>query len=66
MGSVRRAPAKPAAGSNRPKRFFPPGPGAGAGAGARAAARRSYPPAEVGEGGVILFNPEFPESSLIC
>lgn len=41
-------------------RAFPPG------AGARAAARRSFPPAEVGEGGDVPFNPEFPELSLIC
>lgn len=39
--------AQPAAGPNRPTRFPS---GAGAGAGARAAARRSFPPAEVGEG----------------
>lgn len=46
-------------------RAIPPCPGAGAGARA-AAARRSFPPAEVGEGGVVLFNPGFPELSLIC
>lgn len=65
MGRVGRAPVQPAPARTAPC-ALPPGLGAGAGADTRAAARRSFPSAEVGEGGVIPFNPGLPELSLIC